>query len=64
MNQIGGEATAVRLLGSAQGLLVATGLLTVGTVWQDNRTWLKPESSRAFDAAMDELSEIARSKES
>jgi hypothetical protein len=55
INRVGGEPTAMRLLGSAQGLLVAAGLLTVAQVWQDNTVWLDGASIRAFDAAKDEL---------
>ena len=59
LDRVGGEATAIRLLGSAQGLLVATGLLTVAEVWHDNTGWLGRESIRAFDTAMDDLSGTA-----
>jgi hypothetical protein len=46
-------------MGSAQGLLVATGIIAVGDVWQDNKTWLNPASSGAFEVAMDELNAAA-----
>ena len=52
LNRLGGESTAVRVLGSAQGILVATGLLTVGETWRDNAEWLSGASVRAFDSAM------------
>jgi hypothetical protein len=55
IRRVGGEPTAVRLLGSAQGLLVAMGLLTVEQTWRDNTEWLDGASVRAFDAAMDDL---------
>lgn len=55
LHRLGGEATAIRLLGSAQGILLASGLLTVGDVWRDNATWLDGTSVRAFDAAMAEM---------
>jgi hypothetical protein len=52
---VGGEPTAIRLLGSAQGLLIATGLLTVGEVWLNNQEWLDGASNRAFDSAVEEM---------
>ena len=55
LDRLGGESTAVRLLGSAQGILVATGLLTIGDTWRDNAEWLSGSSIRAFDSAMHEI---------
>jgi hypothetical protein len=55
IDRIGGESTAVRLLGSAQGIMMATGLVTIRDVWKDNTDWLDPASVRAFDSAVDEL---------
>jgi hypothetical protein len=55
VHRLGGESTATRLLGSAQGLLLAAGLLTVGDMWRDNAGWLDSASVRAFDTAMEEL---------
>ena len=57
-DRIGGEVTAIRLLGSAQGLLMAAGLITVGEVWQDNTGWLDGASVRAFDATADDLTAL------
>ena len=57
VHRLGGESTATRLLGSAQGLLMATGLLTVGDTWRDNAGWLDSASVRAFDSAMEELAQ-------
>ena len=56
IDRIGGEPTAIRLLGSVQGLLLANGLVTVAEVWHDNKRWLDGASIRAFDTAMDDLS--------
>jgi hypothetical protein len=55
IGRVGGESTAIRLLGSAQGLLVATGLTSIGETWQDNETWLDATSIRAFDSASAEV---------
>ena len=55
IDRVGGETVAVRLLGSAQGLLIATGLVSVGEVWEENKSWLSRTSVRAFDVAMTEL---------
>jgi hypothetical protein len=55
IGRIGGEPTAMRLLGSAQGLLLSAGLLTISQTSQDNSGWLDGTSIRAFDAAMEEL---------
>ena len=57
VHRLGGESTATRLLGSAQGLLVATGLLTIGRTWRDNAEWLDGASVRAFNTAMEEVAE-------
>src|SRR5436305_10568590 len=53
---VGGGATAIRLLGSAQGILIATGLISVGQTARDNREWLDSASNRAFDVAFEQLS--------
>ena len=58
-HRLGGEPTAIRLLGSAQGLLIAMGLLTVGETWRDNTGWLEGTSIRAFDVAVAELKSAA-----
>ena len=58
-HRLGGEPTAIRLLGSAQGLLIAMGFLTVGETWRDNTGWLEGTSVRAFDAAITELTSAA-----
>jgi hypothetical protein len=55
IDRIGGESTAIRLLGSTQGLLMALGFITVAEVWEENKSWLDATSVRAFDAAMSEL---------
>ena len=55
IDRIGGEITAVRLLGSAQGVLMTTGLITIGEVWRDNTGWLDPSSVRAFDSIVEEI---------
>ena len=54
-HRLGGESTAIRLLGSAQGLLMALGLVTLGDVWTENEKWLDGASVRAFETAMAEL---------
>ena len=46
---VGGTSTALQLLGSAQGILLATGLITVNEIWSENRKWLDTASARAFD---------------
>jgi hypothetical protein len=50
-HRLGGESTAIRLLGSVQGFLMALGLLTVREVWRHNEQWLDGASIRAFEAA-------------
>ena len=57
IDSVGGETTAIRLLGSTQGLLIATGLVTVAEVWGENKSWLPRTSIRAFDSAMAELAQ-------
>src|SRR3954451_8628325 len=42
---VGGAPTAMRLLGSAQGIMMAAGLLSVGQTAQDNREWLDSASN-------------------
>ena len=56
-HRLGGESTALRLLGSAQGLLIASGLLTVREVWNANEKWLDGASLRAFETTKAELDE-------
>jgi hypothetical protein len=55
IDRVGGQATAIRLLGCAQGLLIAAGLVTIGDVWRENRTWLDGVSTLALNAVMAEL---------
>jgi len=55
VHRLGGESTAIRLFGSAQGLMVAAGLLTVAETWRENAQWLDGASVRAFDTAIQEL---------
>jgi hypothetical protein len=55
IERVGGEATATRLLGSAQGILLAAGLVTVGETWRENKKWLDSSSIRAFGSAMADL---------
>jgi hypothetical protein len=56
-HRLGGESTAIRVLGSAQGLLMASGLVTVGEVWNANEKWLDGASIRAFETTKAELDE-------
>ena len=55
VHRLGGESTAIRILGSAQGLLIASGLMTVGEVWRNNEKWLDGASLRAFETTKAEL---------
>ena len=55
VNRLGGVPTAIRLIGTAQGLLVASGVLTVEEMWRDNEELLDSASIRAFYTAKDEL---------
>jgi hypothetical protein len=59
IDRVGGLATAIRLLGSAQGILIALGLITVGDTSRDNREWLDGASIRAFDSAVEELARLS-----
>jgi hypothetical protein len=52
---LGGDTTAVRMLGAAQGILVSTGLLTIRDVWEHNDRWLSASSIRAFETALSDI---------
>jgi hypothetical protein len=56
-HRLGGEITAIRLLGSAQGVLMALGFKTVREVWNANEKWLDGASIRAFETTNTELDE-------
>jgi hypothetical protein len=57
IDRVGGETTAIRLLGSAQGFMIALGLVTVAEIWGENKTWLDSTAIRAFDTALAELAQ-------
>jgi len=54
-HRLGGESTAIRLFGSVQGLLIASGLLTVGEAWRANEKWLDGASLRVFEMVKAEM---------
>ena len=64
IHRIGGESSAIRLFGAAQGLLIATGLITVGESWNDNKKWLDRASLLAFDSAQEELAALSGGSDS
>src|SRR5690349_24659594 len=53
--RMGGHVSAIRLLGAVQGILIATGLMTVGESWSDNGRWMDKASLLAFESALEEL---------
>jgi hypothetical protein len=60
--RLGGDTTAIRMIGAAQGVLISTGLLTISETLRDNEQWLSGSSVRAFESANSELDESAQNQ--
>jgi hypothetical protein len=62
LHRLGGETTAIRMIGAAQGVLISTGLLTIAETLHDNEEWLSGSSVRALESTILELDESAQNQ--
>ena len=60
--RLGGDTTAIRMIGAAQGVLISTGLLTIAETARDNEKWLSGSSVRALESATSELDDSAQNQ--